>query len=154
MFIWIVIVLVCAVIFGFATDTIIRNKGYDESWFWWGFLFGLVALIVAAARPEARPEPDAKQKINYMKEQTLRDGGWECVCGRLNPHYTGTCACGRTKAESEEFKRQNNSVKSATSVSKLDNVSLDELKALKELLDIGVVTQEEFDAKKKQLLNL
>lgn len=31
---------------------------------------------------------------------------------------------------------------------------LDEIKKLKELLDIGAVTQEEFDAKKKQLLNL
>ena len=30
----------------------------------------------------------------------------------------------------------------------------DELKKLKELLDMGIVTQEEFDAKKKQLLGL
>lgn len=32
--------------------------------------------------------------------------------------------------------------------------SMDEIKKLKELLDIGAVTQEEFDAKKKQLLGL
>ena len=32
--------------------------------------------------------------------------------------------------------------------------SADELKKFKELLDMGVITQEEFDAKKKQLLNL
>ena len=32
--------------------------------------------------------------------------------------------------------------------------SLDDLKKLKELLDAGVITQEEFDAKKKQLLGL
>ena len=31
---------------------------------------------------------------------------------------------------------------------------LDEIKKLKGLLDIGAITQEEFDAKKKQLLNL
>lgn len=31
---------------------------------------------------------------------------------------------------------------------------LDEIKKLKDLLDIGAITQEEFDAKKKQLLNL
>lgn len=31
---------------------------------------------------------------------------------------------------------------------------MDELKKLKELLDLGIVTQEEFDAKKKQLLGL
>lgn len=32
--------------------------------------------------------------------------------------------------------------------------AMDELKKLKELLDLGIVTQEEFDAKKKQLLGL
>lgn len=32
--------------------------------------------------------------------------------------------------------------------------STDELKKFKELLDMGIITQEEFDAKKKQLLNL
>ena len=34
------------------------------------------------------------------------------------------------------------------------NNNLDDLKKLKELLDAGVITQEEFDAKKKQLLGL
>jgi len=32
--------------------------------------------------------------------------------------------------------------------------AMDELKKLKELLDMGIVTQEEFEAKKKQLLGL
>ncbi|MBR5012842.1 MAG: SHOCT domain-containing protein [Clostridia bacterium] len=32
--------------------------------------------------------------------------------------------------------------------------SADELKKFKELLDMGVITQEEFDQKKKQLLGL
>lgn len=35
-----------------------------------------------------------------------------------------------------------------------DTDPLDEIKKLKELLDIGAITPEEFDAKKKQLLNL
>ena len=30
----------------------------------------------------------------------------------------------------------------------------EELKKMKELLDLGIITQEEFDAKKKQLLGL
>lgn len=34
------------------------------------------------------------------------------------------------------------------------NSSLDEIKKLKELLDCGAITQEEFDSKKKELLNL
>lgn len=40
-------------------------------------------------------------------------------------------------------------------ITKVENTSnLDELKKLKELLDMGVINQEEFDAKKKQLLGL
>ena len=35
-----------------------------------------------------------------------------------------------------------------------NETSLDQIKELKELLDIGAITQEEFNAKKKQLLNL
>ena len=33
-------------------------------------------------------------------------------------------------------------------------ISIEDIKKLKELLDIGVITQEEFDKKKKELLNL
>ena len=36
----------------------------------------------------------------------------------------------------------------------IPNSNADELKKYKELLDIGAITQEEFDAKKKQLLGL
>lgn len=43
---------------------------------------------------------------------------------------------------------------SGTTVVKQDLSSADELKKYKELLDSGVITQEEFDAKKKQLLGL
>lgn len=35
-----------------------------------------------------------------------------------------------------------------------DESNYDEIKKLKNLLDIGAITQEEFDEKKKQLLNL
>lgn len=46
-------------------------------------------------------------------------------------------------------KRQNNKVIAVNSIS-----DADELKKYKDLLDNGVITQEEFDAKKKQLLGL
>ncbi|MBR0349272.1 MAG: SHOCT domain-containing protein [Clostridia bacterium] len=36
----------------------------------------------------------------------------------------------------------------------IKQTSADELKKFKELLDMGAITQEEFDAKKKQLLGL
>ena len=54
------------------------------------------------------------------------------------------------KQKVDEAKKQKNApvmVASATS-------NADELKKFKELLDLGVISQEEFDAKKKQLLGL
>ena len=54
------------------------------------------------------------------------------------------------KQKVEEVKKQKNApVVVANSVS-----AADELKKFKELLDLGIITQEEFDAKKKQLLGL
>ena len=46
------------------------------------------------------------------------------------------------------------SYKSPSSPSSATISSADELKKFKELLDMGIITQEEFDAKKKQLLGL
>ena len=34
------------------------------------------------------------------------------------------------------------------------NKAIEEIKQFKELLDVGIITQEEFDAKKKELLGL
>lgn len=52
--------------------------------------------------------------------------------------------------EFKEMKKQNNAQQSATPTVS----SADELKKFKELLDMGAITQEEFDQKKKELLGL
>ena len=50
----------------------------------------------------------------------------------------------------DELKHSNNAqIQHTSAVS-----AADELKKFKELLDMGVITQDEFDAKKKQLLNI
>lgn len=60
-------------------------------------------------------------------------------------HSTNVQALSKEEWETEKKKQNNGNV----SVS-----SADELKKFKELLDTGVISQEEFDAKKKQLLGL
>ena len=50
--------------------------------------------------------------------------------------------------ERQHSEKQNN-IQTNTTTS-----NADELKKYKELLDEGIISQEEFDAKKKQLLNL
>ena len=52
------------------------------------------------------------------------------------------------------IERQQEKAKSVAVASIPKSDSADELKKFKELLDMGVITQEEFDAKKKQLLGL
>ena len=64
------------------------------------------------------------------------------------------------KQVAEYVKQQVNKVKSGAHPASLNSNHVteqspyEELKSLKELLDMGIVTQEEFDAKKKQLLGL
>lgn len=52
----------------------------------------------------------------------------------------------------DEYKANENNMEATQIVQQ--GSAADELKKFKELLDMGVITQEEFDAKKKQLLGL
>lgn len=62
------------------------------------------------------------------------------------------------KSNSKQDKQSKDSMqktsKTIKNVSNKSNIPVEELKQLKELLDSGIITQEEFDAKKKQLLGL
>ncbi len=44
--------LIQACVLGFITQAIIENKGYHENWFWWGFFFGMLAVLIALSKPE------------------------------------------------------------------------------------------------------
>ena len=94
----IIIAIVWGIFWGAMTNKIIENKGYDENWFWWGFFFGLLAFIVALTKADA-PRYTPINAAASLDERTLQNGGWKCPCGRVNPAYTGTCACGRSKRE-------------------------------------------------------
>ena len=85
---------------------------------------------------------------------------WKCsYCGWVNLDMSNECRCGKTRSESE-YHRRNPSV---SPVSTTDNKSskttedntlnnMEAIKKLKELLDMGAITQEEFDTKKAKLL--
>ena len=45
-------VVIWSIFWGYVTNRIIHNKGYDENWFWWGFLFGLFAFVVALTKED------------------------------------------------------------------------------------------------------
>jgi len=52
LFLYFLIYTVYGIIWGVATNTVIRNKNYNENWFLWGFFFGFIAFIVALTKPE------------------------------------------------------------------------------------------------------
>ena len=62
--------------------------------------------------------------------------------------------CMDIKAAMNEYKLNANNTTTTATVVQAAPSSAEELKKFKELLDAGIITQEEFDAKKKQLLGL
>ena len=120
MFVDLIIAIIHGLIFGFITKSVIEDKGYDDNWFWWGFFFGLIALIVACAKPRnidysyfysrssqltyTGYQPslssnlgDAAAKVH--NEQLLANGGWKCSCGEVQASYVSSCSCGKSKSD-------------------------------------------------------
>lgn len=103
-------IIIFGCIWGKAVNEIVQNKGYTENWFWWGFFFGLIALIVAILMPE---KPVFVKEENYFgsDESVVANNdfgdskkmiaasevskGWKCpLCGEMNAGYAGSCSCG------------------------------------------------------------
>lgn len=135
------------ILWGFATNYVIKEKGYDEEWFWLGFVFQLMAFVVAWVKlpydQTAEGQRVKKQISEIRQRDTLQAGGWNCSCGRLNAAYVTSCTCGKNKMQAEI------ELKNASS-----EAQVEKLKVYKELLDSGVITQEDYDVKKKQLLGI
>ncbi len=141
--------IVSAIVLGIAARTINENKGYDGG-FAWGFFLGWIGLIVVMSRDEvhsyrANAEYDSRlstysQEVNNRR--ILNDGDWKCnKCGTTNPHYQTTCICGLGKQENKTYNIN-------------ETTSVESVVKLGELYDKGLISEEEFTAKKKQLLKL
>lgn len=149
-------------IWGYVCNYIIDSKGYNENWFWWGFFFGIIAVIVAATRPENRSmlhTPDGRRIDKYghvienlspnRMQEMIDAGGWQCAkCNQLNAKYVTTCNCGISKEESEELRKKE---KIFNQESK-EKDKVETLKEYKSLLDMGIISSEEFEGYKQKLL--
>ncbi len=93
-----------------------------------------------------------KASEDECNKRILAHGGWKCICGRVNSDYVGTCSCGRTKNENSET--QETPIQRATEKEDKELLNLQKLKSYKELLDFGIISKEEFDKKKSELLNI
>ena len=146
-----IVSVIMAIIFGIVSKTINENKGYYGG-FAWGFWLGIIGIIVVACKPENKSRESFAEKIyndDLRKERIVSEGGWKCNrCGRTNASYTTTCICGTSEKENKNWEKKE------VKTSDRQTSQADELKKFKELLDSGAITQEEYNVKKKQLLNL
>lgn len=127
--------------------------------------------VVSAATlpPKDIPSPVmAKEKVDVMTD--IPDGGWRCSnCGKVHYSYETSCSCGKSIFDSASIVKKKEAViptidetleeNSMNTVGQKDNTNtelspFDVIRKYKELLDEGIITQEEFDTKKKQLLGL
>ncbi len=152
-----IVTIVIRIIWGIVVDSIITNKHYEENWFWWGFFFGIIALIVALAKPDNKNYEMSNPYLTRIADEInnrnlLNNTNWKCVCGKINPNHTGTCSCGQSKRLLKELEKKKEEEKKLAIKLNDENLKLDNLKKLKELLDMGAITQEEYDNKKNEYL--
>ncbi len=92
--------------FGFATYETIKNRGYNkstaQSWFFVGFFFGIIGLLLTLTKPD--------------------------------------------------LTAQNRNIADSDIINTEPKSKADELKKFKELLDSGVITEEEYNQQKRKLL--
>ncbi len=164
-----IIVIVSACFWGWATNQIIAEKGYDENWFWIGFWLGIFALIAACIRPQAsRPwsskppwqAPKANSPQFTYEHRTPSVEEWRCSCGRINKNYVSSCVCGFSK-HAHLDKEIQSTVTLADKPKRPDSIQLDAevtaleiIKSYKELLADGAITEEEFNRKKQSILDI
>ena len=179
---WIILAIAWSVAWGAVSANIVYKKGYESStvalYFFFGLCITFIAAIVAyfkediAARDREIYEraKREKEREKLMKE-AMASSTWRCPCGALNKDYETSChRCGKTfNTVKQEMKTAEQTQIAATaqipapapSVGQ-SNVSpvmsagdiQNDLKKYKEMLDDGLITEEEFTAKKKQLLGL
>ena len=150
-------VVIVSVVCGTIAKAISSNRGMDGG-FWWGFWLNIIGIIVVAVRPNDKPMYEPRPKTREEEEnEIIANGGWRCDnCGKVNFRYITSCRyCNGSKSE-QERKRYLEKIKAdeEKQQQKEEQSSAAQIKEFKELLDSGAITQEEFDAKKKQLLGL
>lgn len=120
--------LITCIILGLITKYISKSKGYKGG-FAWGFFLNIIGIIVVACKPDNRQF-------------------WLCPsCGGNNANdykYCMFCGTARYSVQNEVMPKQEESAQ--------NNVNIALIKQLAELHSQGILSDEEFEAKKAELL--
>lgn len=107
----------------------------------------------------------AKSLSEKLPTPPTKPQDWTCTCGKEHPSYETSCICGTTKYEvltanivlPEPIPEPVPTPETAPATIPApvpEDDSIEMLRKYKSLLDDGLITQEDYDTKKKQLLNL
>ena len=175
---WVLGILIWGLIWGVVTRSVSSSKGYNDG-FAWGFFLGIIGLIVVACRPNKTSSSNSNSFSNnyqyYYGSQYIAYCGncgfpnrsdsvfclqcgsklpqsstnigdkWKCKCGKIHYNYETSCPrCGEKKSKASSKSMTEASSKSMT----------EQLEELKKLQEQGLITEADFDAKKKQILKL
>lgn len=93
--------IIWGIVWGIVVNKVIENKGYEENWFWWGFFFGIFALIIALT----------KQSVNTTKvviegSTQVEEGNMETVSN--NTLFEKVDICSPVHISSWDIKKDNN----------------------------------------------
>ena len=171
-------VLVWAFAWGFATQKVNENKGYDGG-FWWGFWLGFIGLIIILTKPEntssyyVSRNPEFDDRLSSLANETRSSSlandyayksSWKCwSCQRTNADYVTTCLCGVKKGEKPPSATAVSVPKPAPTaqpkptIQTTSNPVLTEeqqIEKYKKMWENGLITEEDFTAKKKQILGI
>lgn len=83
--------IISSIIWGIIVNKVIKYRGFDENWFWWGFFFGIIALVFAILKTNGRIVSynsntygsSLENAANEREErEKLKSGYWKCnSCG-------------------------------------------------------------------------
>lgn len=147
-------IAIWGIIWGIVTSHMNRKKGYGSlSGFLWGFFLGIIGVIIVALKDDKNNPFMDKEAIEKDNERFLKEhDGWECpCCSRLHSPVEMSCVCGFSlNAESivkEDEKIKDNTIRTAENEAEI-------ITKYKKMCDEGLITEEEFRDKKKQILGL
>lgn len=159
--IYCIVVLVIAAGLGFIPATIAKNKGYSFGlWWFYGWMLFIVALIHSLLLPDKNAQRNYPGQQGPYAPPPSVPGGPVNTSGRpAPPPYPHMPASYQPPQAGRTPPYQQPPIGAAPQQGVApqqggQSDAAEELQKYKQLLDNGVITQEEFDAKKKQLLGI
>lgn len=96
----VLLILYClrGVFWGWVVKKIIKNKGYLENWFCWGFFFGFLAMVIALTKPDVFRAVGGGW--DESRNTYVGDSGQQ---KEEQPRISYCASCGKQVAEGSKF---------------------------------------------------